>query len=158
MAMMAINLGMSPAMATCICNTTNRNEHDEMSDDEFKKKFQVCRNTLMNNIRTYADVEERAVPTVKTGGDKGPDSKWARSRVVFAHMLKAARKAGDEWLAGDRSPKLIGELYRKYGVHPLVLCAVVQMDESHTDVALSGSTSSSCRLQGLDRYLASMAR
>lgn len=142
MAIMAINLGMSPAMATCICNTTNRDSHKDMPADEFKKRFQICRNTLMSNIRKYADVEQRAVPAVKTGGDKGPDSKWARSRVVFAKMLQAMRKAGDEWLAGGKSPKLIGDLYAKYGVHPLVLCALVQMDESHTDAALSGSTSS----------------
>lgn len=141
-AIMAINCGMSPAMATCICNSTNRENNKDMPDADFKKEFQVCRNTLMNNIYHYADVEERAVPAVKTGGDKGPNSKWAKSRVVLCTMYQAQEKAGDEWMAGNQSAKLIADLYAKYGVHPLVRCALVQMDEVHTDAALTGSTTS----------------
>ena len=141
-AIMAINCGMSPAMATCICNTKNRMNNPTMSDADFKSEHQVCRNTLMSNIYYYADVEDRAVPAVKTGGDKGPNSKWARSRVVFTKMVQAQEKTGDEWLAGDKSAKSIANLYIKHGIHPLVRFALVQMDEVHTDAALTGSTTS----------------
>ena len=41
---LALNMGASPGMATCICNSINRDANGNMSEAEFASKYRICRN------------------------------------------------------------------------------------------------------------------
>ena len=53
---LSLNMGSSPSMATCICNSINHNANPGMADADFKLTFQIFQNILFNTLRDYADV------------------------------------------------------------------------------------------------------
>ena len=80
---LALNTGVSPEMATAICNETN----------EYNPK--ICRNTFLQTLADYTDVESRATPRRKTGS-KDDTSEWAVALFVFAKQLLEKYRLGNE--------------------------------------------------------------
>ena len=48
---LSLNRGLLPSMETCICNSNNRDSNTGMAGAYFKRTFQFCWNTLLNELR-----------------------------------------------------------------------------------------------------------
>lgn len=74
-AAMALNVGVPPSLATEICNANNVTAG---LVDAKGLPLTVCRNTLMDTLYAYTDVQQCAILRRKTGS-KDPNSDWARA-------------------------------------------------------------------------------
>ena len=78
-------------MATEICNDINKNRNND--------KVTVCRNTLIDTLKAYTDVDICATLRRKTG-KKDITSAWAVARKAFAEQMLEQIRLGEEIDAG----------------------------------------------------------
>jgi len=124
---MALNFGVPPAMAANLCNQTNRKEF-KGTEEQFKKEMYACKNTIINTIKAYTDVDYRAIPRRKTGS-KQKESAWAIARSAFCkqllYQLDLGRKVDN------------GEIQLKdCDLPPLWKDGILSVDEHHSKVVL----------------------
>lgn len=88
-AIVALNGGVPPNIATEICNAENAGTG-----------VIVSRNTLMATIRDYTDVEQVACLRRKTGS-KNAEGDWATARLAFCEQMKEQYELGRKVDAGE---------------------------------------------------------
>jgi hypothetical protein len=120
-AAIALNTGMSVSMAMHICNQQNKDSG-----------VSVCRNTLVNLLKEYTDVDLKATLRCKTG-KKDEESDWAKGRLAFAEQLKEQIRLGERIDAGEMT-------YAQCNAElpPLWKDGTLWCDESHTQQVLPG--------------------
>lgn len=96
-AAITLNSGIPISVATEICNAQNELEG-----------VTVCRNTLMNSLRKYTDVDLVSTLRRKTGS-KDEESVWAKARLIFALQLMKQIKAGELIDMGETYTYKFGE-------------------------------------------------
>jgi hypothetical protein len=118
----ALNNLVSPTMATYICNEVNRkkypNDHDK----------QVCRNTLLDTLKSYTDNDMSCIQRRKPGS-KDKNSKWAIARLVMAKQMKHQQELGEQVDWGETS---YAEVIQKYGYPPTFKDGTNLSDENPT--------------------------
>jgi hypothetical protein len=127
-AAIAINIGVPPELATMICNA--KNFALDLKDDN-GDPLTVCRNTLMDTLREYTDVKQAKIQRRKTGS-KDPNSKWAKTRVLFCAQLKRAFELGFLLDEGKIT-------WEECEITPLWIESIVQIDECHQTCTIAGS-------------------
>jgi hypothetical protein len=116
---LALNTGVSPEMATAICNETN----------QFEPK--VCRKTFLETLADYTDVETKATPRRKTGS-KDDTSDWAVARAVIAEQMSEQFRLGNDIDKGT-----IARVDCQFT--PLHDDAILYADENHVQQTIGGN-------------------
>jgi hypothetical protein len=116
---LALNTGVSPEMATTICNETNNDNP------------KVCRKTFLETLSDYTDLDSKATPRRKTGS-KDVTSAWAVARKVIAEQMTEQFRLGDEVDKGNL--KSADCLFV-----PLHDDAILFADENHVQQTIGGS-------------------
>ena len=89
-AAMAINVGVPVTLAASICNATNKRAGMDTT---------ICRQTLIDTLKTYTDVQLCAIQHRKTGS-KDAESAWAKARVLFCSQMQLQYFLGKQIDAG----------------------------------------------------------
>ena len=128
----ALNGCISPKMATEICNAVNETTYPD-------KDLKICRNTLLNTIKAYTDLESVAILRRKTGS-KDPESAWAVSRVEFVTQLDDQMKLGKQIDDNVTSLRQVFEDVEKNNTpQPVWSDGILYTDENHCQASIGGA-------------------
>jgi len=139
-AALALNGGISPNVATNICNQTNHRLRPEYYERE-----KVCKNTMMNSLARNTDVQLQAILRRKTG-NHGKGSEWANARVARVDMTNEMTELGKKLDKGEITMKDCKER----DLPPLFKDACLITDQSHMEAVPaggSGQSGSQCKKQ-----------
>jgi hypothetical protein len=125
----ALNNLVPPVMASFICNAVNEKK---FPGDETK---QVCRNTLIDTLKSYTDCDISTMLRRKTGS-KNPDSDWAEARVVISRQMLDQLALGK--LTRMKS-RMHAEAIRDNEFPPLWRDGCLFADENHVRRAIRGA-------------------
>ena len=129
----ALNNGASPNLATLICNEANKDSG-----------VTICRNTFVDTLSAYTDVEVAATQRRKTG-KKDKSSPWAKARFAITEQMQEQVKLGE---AIEKGEKALADCSAD-NPPPVWKDGILFVDENHAQQQIGGAghSSSFSRLQ-----------
>jgi hypothetical protein len=119
-AALALNIGAPPKLATQICNDINK-----------ASGIKVCRNTLIDTLKYFTNVDISATARRKTGS-KDKASCWAIARKVFSQQIIDHIQLGEEVDEGSKTAE-------ECELPPLYWDGILWADENHVKQVIGGS-------------------